>query len=137
MEKSYKRGNEIRRFILQNMSTNSQHIVNQTAEHFNISRQAVNRHIQNLLKEGHISANGNTRKRTYALKVLHKNSFLVSLIGLKEDILWREKIVDFFKNFPNNVIDIWHYECKELWKGKVNKKSRLELELAIKESSID
>jgi hypothetical protein len=35
------------------------------------------------------------------------------------------------------VIDIWHYECKELWKDKVNKKSRLELELAIKESSID
>ena len=35
------------------------------------------------------------------------------------------------------VIDVWHYECKELWKDKVNKKSRLELELAIKESSID
>jgi hypothetical protein len=35
------------------------------------------------------------------------------------------------------VIDIWHYECKELWKDKVNKKSRLELELALKESSID
>ena len=35
------------------------------------------------------------------------------------------------------VIDVWHYECKELWKDKVNKKSKLELELAIKESSID
>ena len=35
------------------------------------------------------------------------------------------------------VIDVWHYECKELWKDKVNKKSKLELELAIKESSVD
>ena len=35
------------------------------------------------------------------------------------------------------VIDIWHYECKELWKDKINEKSRLELENAIKESSID
>jgi hypothetical protein len=35
------------------------------------------------------------------------------------------------------VIDVWHYECKELWKDKVNKKSRLELEMAIKESSVD
>ena len=35
------------------------------------------------------------------------------------------------------VIDIWHYECEELWKDKVNAKSKLELELAIKESSID
>ena len=35
------------------------------------------------------------------------------------------------------VIDVWHYECKELWKDKVNAKSRLELEMAIKESSVD
>ena len=35
------------------------------------------------------------------------------------------------------VIDVWHYECKELWKDKVNSKSKLELELAIKESGID
>ena len=35
------------------------------------------------------------------------------------------------------VIYIWHYECKELWKDKVNEKSKLELENAIKESSID
>jgi hypothetical protein len=35
------------------------------------------------------------------------------------------------------VVDIWHYECKELWKDKVNERSRLELENAIKESRID
>jgi len=35
------------------------------------------------------------------------------------------------------VIDVWHYECKELWKDKVNERSRLELENAIKESRID
>ena len=35
------------------------------------------------------------------------------------------------------VIDVWHYECKELWKDKVNAKSRLELELAINESSVE
>ena len=35
------------------------------------------------------------------------------------------------------VVDVWHYECNELWKDKVNTKSRLELEMAIKESSVD
>ena len=35
------------------------------------------------------------------------------------------------------VVDVWHYECNELWKDKVNKRSRLELENAIKESSMD
>jgi hypothetical protein len=35
------------------------------------------------------------------------------------------------------LVDVWHYECKELWKDKVNKRSRLEMEMAIKESSIE
>ena len=35
------------------------------------------------------------------------------------------------------VIDVWYYECKELWKDKVNERSRMELEMALKESSID
>ena len=35
------------------------------------------------------------------------------------------------------VVDVWHYECEELWKDRVNEKSRLELELALKESSVD
>jgi len=35
------------------------------------------------------------------------------------------------------VVDIWHYECKELWKDKVNERSRMELEMAIKESSVE
>jgi len=35
------------------------------------------------------------------------------------------------------VVDVWHHECKELWKDKVNERSRLELEMAIKESSVE
>lgn len=35
------------------------------------------------------------------------------------------------------VVDIWYYECKELWKDKVNERSRKELEMALKESNID
>ncbi|MFH2137378.1 MAG: DUF4325 domain-containing protein [Candidatus Omnitrophota bacterium] len=135
MKKSYKRGIEIRRFILENISTNPQHIVSQTAEHFNISRQAVNRYIQDLLKEGHISANGNTRQRTYSLKVIHKSSFSIPLSGLKEDVLWREKLFNLFNNFPANVIDIWHYSFTEMVNNAIDHSAGTKIVISIEMNS--
>ena len=34
------------------------------------------------------------------------------------------------------VVDIWHYECKELWKDKINDKSRKELIKVLKTEGI-
>lgn len=35
------------------------------------------------------------------------------------------------------VADVWHYECKELWKDLVNKKSEEELKRVLKASGIE
>lgn len=114
MKKAYTRGRKIREFILQNIPKHPQHIVNKTVEQFSISRQAVNRYIQELLREKYIAANGNTRQRTYSLRVIHQSSFSVPLANLQEDSLWREKLSNLFKEFPPNVIDIWHYSFTEM-----------------------
>ncbi|MCK4994479.1 MAG: DUF4325 domain-containing protein [Candidatus Omnitrophica bacterium] len=135
MKKSYKRGQEIRKFILKNISTNPQHIVNQTSEYFNISRQAVNRYIQDLLKEGQISATGNTRQRIYSLKVLHKSNFSIPLIDLKEDVLWRAKIAELFQNFPSNVINIWHYSFTEMVNNAIDHSAGTKIVISIEMNS--
>jgi len=114
MKQNYKRGHEIREFILKNVSKYSKGIVGQVAEEFKISRQAVSRYIHELLAKGYISAKGNTRQRTYSLKVLHESSDVVPLKGIKEDVLWREKIVDILKLLPANVINIWQYSFTEM-----------------------
>lgn len=114
MGKSNKRGQEIRGFILQNIPKNPHNIVNQVVDHFSISRQAVSRYIQKLLKEEYITAEGHTRQRKYSLRVIHKEHFSVPLAGLEEDMLWEKRIFDLFNGVPENVLDIWHYSFTEM-----------------------
>ena len=61
------RGRLVRRYILEHVDSNSQHITRSTAFQFGISRQAVNKHLNRLIKEGLLTARGTTRNRTYSL----------------------------------------------------------------------
>ena len=66
------RGRLVRRYILEHVDSNSQHITRSTAFQFGISRQAVNKHLSRLVKEGLLTARGTTRNRTYSLTLLGK-----------------------------------------------------------------
>lgn len=131
MSKYYKRGKEIREFILKNIPKHSHDIVGQVVNSFGISRQAVNRYIQELLAEGYISAEGKTRQRTYAIRIIYKSSFSVPLAGLEEDGLWRERIVNIFDNLPPNVLNIWHYSFTEMVNNAIDHSDGKELNITL------
>ena len=81
-------------------------------------------------------------KETIDIVVVTPFEFLAIRIQDKHHASARMSTIDIIqKNMLEwnvwKVIDVWHYECKELWKDKVNAKSRLELELAINESSVE
>ncbi len=71
------RGLLVRRYILEHVGSNSQHIVRSTAFEFGISRQAVNKHLSRLIKEGLLTAQGATRNRTYSLTTLGKQRIVL------------------------------------------------------------
>lgn len=73
------RGRLVRRYILEHIDSNSQHIVRSTAFQFGISRQAVNKHLSRLVKEGLLTARGTTRNRTYSLTILRQKCTEVPL----------------------------------------------------------
>ena len=73
------RGRLVRRYILEHVDSNSQHIARSTAFQFGISRQAVNKHLSRLVKEGLLTARGTTRNRTYSLTVLGRQYIEVPL----------------------------------------------------------
>ncbi len=75
------RGLLVRRYILEHVDSNSQHITRSTAFQFGISRQAVNKHLSRLVKEGFLTARGTTRNRTYSLTILEKKRIEVPLIS--------------------------------------------------------
>jgi predicted transcriptional regulator len=62
----------LRQFILEQVGEHPKDIVSLTEKKFNISRQAINRHIHNLIEKGLLIAEGSTRRRIYKLKFIVK-----------------------------------------------------------------
>ena len=67
-----KRGEKIRQFILDNIERHPKDVTTLTSKAFDISRQAVNRHIKRLVDQKAILIHGKTRSRRYALHPLIK-----------------------------------------------------------------
>lgn len=110
------RGEDIRRFIVENVEEHPIDISKITSKHFGITRQAVNKHLQKLTSERAIAETGKTRNRSYKLCPLSewKNLYKVTA-GRAEDLVWRNDIVPVLGQMPDNVIDIWHYGFTEMF----------------------
>ena len=116
------RSEEIRRFLIQEIDNgNSAGIVRVAGERFGISRQAVNRHLRQLIDEGIVTASGNTKSRQYALKTLAGEVFHFALLGdLQEDKVWRENVRPLLDDVPGNVITICQYGLTEILNNAVD-----------------
>ncbi|MCI0653836.1 MAG: hypothetical protein L0Y38_01145 [Methylococcaceae bacterium] len=67
MAKISERGEQIRRFILDNVEHHPKDVTNLVVKSFGISRQAVNKHIQRLVKQKALLIRGATRGSHYIL----------------------------------------------------------------------
>lgn len=115
------RGEDIRKFILENVTAHASEIAKLTAERFHISRQAVAKHLSKLVDEKCLAPAGNTRNRTYRLVPLTKWQKLYSIsAGLAEDIVWTEDVTAALGNLPANVRDIWHYCFTEMFNNAID-----------------
>lgn len=114
------RGETIRQFIIDNVAENPTTIVVLTTEKFQISRQAVHNHIQRLIDQKTIVAEGKTRNRVYKLhpEIVSSESF--QLLGLEEDLVWREFILSKLGALPDNVLGIWSYGFTEMLNNAID-----------------
>jgi biotin operon repressor len=124
MAKLRKRGEEIRQFILENIQKYPNDIVQVTSKKFDISRQAVNKHVQFLAKQQAISISGATKSRRYRLCPLKEfeKSYLIDG-ELQEDVVWRGDVKVLLEDFPGNVIDIWSYCFTEMFNNAIDHSS--------------
>ncbi len=115
MTRVRRRGEEIRRFILENVQQNASRIGRVASEHFKISRQAVNKHLKRLSAEGALNEKGRTRNRSYRLapQVEWTRDYLMTP-DLEEDLIWRSDISKVFGPQPENVLHIWQYGVTEM-----------------------
>ena len=120
MNKTQKRTEEIRQFILENVEEHPSDITSVVSSNFDISRQASHKHIQKLIFEGLLVASGNTRNRTYKVKPLADFSIELSLPDLEEDKIWREHIRPLMNGLSPNVLGICQYGFTEIVNNSID-----------------
>ena len=131
------RGRAIRRFILERLGSNRAAIAQLTAAHFGISRQAVNKHLQRLAREGLLTVEGTTRNRRYALAVLDEESILIPLTSTTaEDRVWREKIAPLLSDLPQRAKAIWQYGFTEMLNNAIDHSSGTSVGVTIERTAL-
>jgi anti-sigma regulatory factor (Ser/Thr protein kinase) len=105
---------ELRDFIINSIPDHPKDVVAHTTTKFGLTRQAINRHMSSLIKQGLVQAEGNTNQRAYKLPILERKSISVSLTNLQEDRFWRESVSELLKDLPENVYNVWHYGFTEM-----------------------
>jgi anti-sigma regulatory factor (Ser/Thr protein kinase) len=115
------RGEQIRRFILEHVERHPADIAKAAAQHFDITRQAINKHVQRLVSEHALAESGNTRSRSYRLSPLQewRRSYLIRP-GLAEDLVWTGDVLPVIGEQPENVLDIWHYCFTEMFNNAID-----------------
>jgi hypothetical protein len=109
------RGEQVRRFVLDHIEKRPNDIAKLTSEHFGISRQAANKHLNRLVNEKSLTEAGETRKRTYKLATLSEWRKMYSITpDLEEHVLWDNDVSPVLQPLPENVMHIWQYGFTEM-----------------------
>jgi anti-sigma regulatory factor (Ser/Thr protein kinase) len=90
-------------------------VASRAAQHFNISRQAVARHLRHLTNEGAIVAEGHTKARRYKLAVLKSYIQIYPLnTDFHEDVVWSQDLRPAIGVLPANTLGICEYGVTEM-----------------------
>lgn len=137
MSKVRKRGEQIRQFILINVEDHPRDIAALAAQEFDITRQAVNKHIKRLVEQKALSFKGSTSSRSYYLHPLSEWREIYSLdTSLEEDIVWDSDIKPLLSDLPDNVKDIWIYGFTEMLNNAIDHSSGTKVFIQVKRTSL-
>lgn len=136
MTKIRARGEDVRRFILEHVEKHPADISRLTAQHFGITRQAVNKHLQRLTFEHALAETGQTRNRSYKLSPLSewKGQYKITP-ELAEDLVWRSDIYAVLGQMPDNVRGIWHYGFTEMFNNAIDHSGGTEIYILIRKTA--
>lgn len=138
MTKLREKSERIRYFVLVHVDKHPADIAKITAEHFHISRQAINKHIQKLVEEKSLIVDGKTRNKTYKSASISEQTFTYeSIPDLAEDLVWRKDIRSTLGNMPDNVLEIWHYGFTEMFNNVIDHSDASSIVVQIKKTAMN
>jgi len=124
-----KRGEEIRDFILTNI-TGNRNIAVLTSERFGISPPAAYKHINKLLSDKEIAR----KSGQYVIRSKqNKYSYKINRT-LSEDAVWETDIKKHFIGVPQNIKDIWTYGFLEIFNNAIEHSKGKNIDLVINQN---
>jgi hypothetical protein len=130
------RGEDVRRFILEHVEKHPADIARVAADHFKITRQAVNKHLQRLTSGKALAESGATRNRSYRLCPLSEWTKRFQVDGLEEDVVWRNDILPAMGEMPGNVRSIWQYGFTEMLNNAIDHSGGTQITVRIRKSAV-
>jgi anti-sigma regulatory factor (Ser/Thr protein kinase) len=129
-------GEEVRNYILRNIRKPG--LATHISKKFDITRQAANKHLRQLVAEGAILASGKTQNREYQLARTdsHKFSYRIA-VGLDEDTAWRVDVRPLLANLPQNVMDIWHWAFTEMFNNAIDHSEGTTIFVKVTKTAVD
>ncbi len=131
-----KRGEKLRSYILEHIDEHPRDIARQVFDAFDISRQAVNKHLQQLVDEKVLIQEGKTRGRIYRLCPLAEHVKVYSGISqLEEHVVWQDDVRPLLGQLPENVLEIWIYGFTEMFNNAIDHSDAAEISVHIKKTA--
>ena len=138
MSKLHQRGENIRQFILAQVEAHPNDVVNLVMQEFEITRQAVNKHIKSLVEQKALTTQGTTRNKTYILHSLIPWTKTYSLANpLEEDRIWDADIKSLLADLSDNVRAIWYYAFTEMVNNAIDHSSGQEMIINVNRTTMD
>ncbi|MHB8428074.1 MAG: STAS-like domain-containing protein [Acidiferrobacterales bacterium] len=138
MARVRERGEDIRRYIIENVGKYPKDISRITAIKFDISRQAVNKHLQRLTEENTLTETGKTRGREYKLcPLLEWQETCQITPELAEDLVWTNNIRQVLGQLPDNAMNIWHYGFTEMFNNAIDHSGSTDISVRIRKTAAD
>ncbi len=131
-----KRTKDVRDYLIDQIDRDDRDLVRHAQVRFGITRQAVNRHLRDLIAQGAITAEGQTRQRIYALVPITSGewSFPISP-DLHEDQIWRDQIRPRLDGVPPNPIAICQYGFTVMLNNAVDHSEGTQVVVSVKRTA--
>ena len=126
------RGEKVREFILKLIETNDSDLLSKTMNQFGIQKQAVNKHLKELLRSGLITKSGSYKNPKYSLiKLVSFNQDFALTPEISEDEIWAETVKPLIAELPANVVKIWQHAFTEMFNNVIDHSGAKSVTVAI------
>jgi anti-sigma regulatory factor (Ser/Thr protein kinase) len=128
------RGEKVRTFIIANVEAHPNDIAKVTSAEFGLTRQAVNKHLRNLVSEAALIETGSTRSKAFKLCADQVWDKWYQPSGLEEDVVWKDDINPQLQ-LPENATRIWNYCVTEILNNAIDHSEARSISIVIKKNA--